>query len=453
MKEKSTSRILVYTMVAIVLIAAYITVNSYYTQVAIYQEKELFKLDCIANAVAYKISGDEHNRLIEQFPSSQAYNQVMADSFYKEIHGQMTMAKVMTKVPSEMFTVIKEPGQDKYYQAISTDDHAWLLELNHGTDALDTMFQKGGMIGLYEAPDGYRLGAISPVMNSKGEAVGVLAVEETFDSFINKAKDQIYFNIMISLAFILVVGVLMFFSVKSILKRLDRLNKEKQELEAMRKELVANVSHDLRTPLASIHGYIETLLMKKDSIDSATQEKYLNTTLQSTEKLKYLVDELFELSKIESRERKLNIESFSIKELAFDVANHFNVAAQENGVSVAVDAPADIPLVKADLALIDRTLQNLVSNGIKYCSSGDRVTIRLRSAGQRVEVTVADTGAGISAEELPHVFNRFFKGKSSKPGTGLGLAIVKSIMDLHGTSCVVKSKEGEGTEFMFALDI
>src|SRR5574343_550378 len=124
MKEKSGSRILVYTMVAIVLIATYITVNSYYTQVAIYQEKELFKLDCIANAVAYKISGDEHNRLIKEFPSSQAYNQVMADSFYKEIYGQMTMAKVMTKVPSEMFTVVKEPGQDKYYQAISTEDHA-----------------------------------------------------------------------------------------------------------------------------------------------------------------------------------------------------------------------------------------------------------------------------------------------------------------------------------------
>lgn len=453
MKEKSTSRILIYTMVAIVVIATYITVNSYYTQVAIYQEKELFKLDCIANAVAYKISGDEHSRLINQFPSSQEYNQVMADSFYKEIHGQMTMAKVMTKVPSEMFTVVKQPGAEKYYQAISTDDHAWLLELNHGTDALDTMYSKGGMIGLYEAPDGYRLGAISPVRNSQGETVGVLAVEETFDSFISKAKDQIYFNILISLAFILVIGVLMFFSVKSILKRLDRLNKEKQEVENMRKELVANVSHDLRTPLASIHGYIETLLMKKDSLDASTQEKYLNTTLQSTEKLKQLVDELFELSKIESRERKLNIESFSIKELAFDVMSHLNVTAQENGVTLNVDANGDVPAVRADLALIDRTLQNLVSNGIKYCSSGDKVTIRLRREGQKVVVTVADTGAGISADELPHVFNRFFKGKSSKPGTGLGLAIVKSIMDLHGTTCKVQSKEGEGTEFSFALDI
>ncbi|MFZ4785755.1 MAG: sensor histidine kinase [Flavobacteriales bacterium] len=453
MKEKSTSRILIYTMVAIVVIATYITVNSYYTQVAIYQEKELFKLDCIANAVAYKISGDEHSRLISQFPSAQEYNQVMADSVYKVIHGQMTMAKVMTKVPSEMFTVVKAPEAEKYYQAISTEDHAWLLELNHGTKALDTMYSKGGMIGLYEAPDGYRLGAISPVRNSQGETVGVLAVEETFDSFINKAKDQIYFNILLSLAFILVIGVLMFFSVKSILKRLDRLNKEKQEVENMRKELVANVSHDLRTPLASIHGYIETLLMKKDSLDATTQEKYLNTTLQSTEKLKQLVDELFELSKIESRERKLNIESFSIKELAFDVMSHFNVTAQENGVELHVNAEGEVPAVKADLALIDRALQNLVSNGIKYCSKGDKVTIRLHRAGQKMLVTVSDTGSGISADELPHVFNRFFKGKTSKPGTGLGLAIVKSIMELHGTTCKVQSKEGEGTEFSFALDI
>jgi signal transduction histidine kinase len=440
-------------MLAITAIATYITINSYYTQVAIYQEKELFKLDCIANAVAYNISGDEHSRLISQFPNSDLENKVKEDSAYKMILMQISMAKMMTKIPSEISTVIKDSVSGKFKQAISTDDHDWLIELSHGAKALDTMYGKGGMIGLYESSDGYRLGALSPVFNEEGKAVGVLQVEETFDSFINQAKKQIYFNILISLAFILLIGILMFFSVKSILKRIEKLNQEKQELEQMRRELVANVSHDLRTPLASIHGYIETLLMKKDSLDEETKEKYLNTTLQSTQKLKTLVDELFELSKIESRERKLNIESFSVKELAFDVVSHFKHEAQEKGIEIAVDSSEHIPTVKADLALIDRTFQNLIGNAVKYCTEGDKINVGIREANGKVVVSISDTGSGISEEDLPHLFNRFFKGKSSKPGTGLGLAIVKGILDMHDSEYKVESKLGEGTRFTFTLNI
>ena len=453
MKQTSTNRILFYTMLAITAIATYITINSYYTQVAIYQEKELFKLDCIANAVAYNISGDEHSRLISQFPNSDLTNKVKEDSAYKMILMQISMAKMMTKIPSEISTVIKDSVSGKFKQAISTDDHDWLIELSHGAKALDTMYGKGGMIGLYESSDGYRLGALSPVFNEEGKAVGVLQVEETFDSFINQAKKQIYFNILISLAFILLIGILMFFSVKSILKRIDKLNQEKQELEQMRRELVANVSHDLRTPLASIHGYIETLLMKKDSLDEETKEKYLNTTLQSTQKLKTLVDELFELSKIESKERKLNIESFSVKELAFDVVSHFKREAEEKKIEIAVDSSEHISLVKADLALIDRTLQNLIGNAVKYCTEGDKINVGIRETNGKIVVSISDSGSGISEEDLPHLFDRFFKGKSSKPGTGLGLAIVKGILELHDSEYKVESKLGEGTRFTFTLNI
>jgi signal transduction histidine kinase len=440
MKQNSNNRILFYTMLAITAIATYITINSYYTQVAIYQEKELFKLDCIANAVAYNISGDEHSRLISQFPNSDLAHKVKEDSAYKMILMQISMAKMMTKIPSEISTVIKDSVSGKFKQAISTDDHDWLIELSHGAQALDTMFGKGGMIGLYKSSDGYRLGALSPVFNEEGKAVGVLQVEETFDSFINQAKKQIYFNILISLAFIMLIGILMFFSVKSI-------------LEQMRRELVANVSHDLRTPLASIHGYIETLLMKKDSLDEETREKYLNTTLQSTQKLKTLVDELFELSKIESRERKLNVETFSVKELAFDVVNNFKHEAQEKGIEIAVDSSEQISAVKADLALIDRTFQNLIGNAIKYCTEGDKINVGIREANGKVVISISDTGSGISEEDLPHLFNRFFKGKSSKPGTGLGLAIVKGILDMHDSEYKVESKLGEGTRFTFTLNI
>lgn len=453
MNPSSTNRILIYTLIAITLIAVYTAINSYYREVQIYQEEEMFKLDCIANAVAYRISGEEHNDLVYRYPNSEMADSALADSTYKKIHEQLAMAKMMTKVPSEMFTVVKQPGQEKYFYAVHTDKVDWLEELDNKPSSFDSLYKKGGLVGLYEAGEEKRLSAISPVINAMGETVGVLQVEETFDSFLSKARKQIMFNIFLSIIFITIIGVLIFFSIKSILKRQEKLAIERLEVETMRNELVANVSHDLRTPLASIHGYIETLLMKKDDLDKEQQEKYLNTTLQSTAKLKKLVDELFELSKLENKERKLNIENFSIQDLVFDVTNHFKIAANSAKIELVADIPQGIPSVKGDIALIDRVLQNLIGNSIKFCNEGDKITIGLEKSGNKVKVHVRDTGTGISEEDLPFVFRRFHKGKNPRSGSGLGLTIVKSILDLHNETYKVESELDKGTHFSFTLAI
>ena len=453
MKKRSTQNILTYTMIAIALIATYVTINSYYTQLAIYQEKELFKLDCIANAVAYKISGEEHSDLVSKYPSQALSDQVKKDSTFMKIYEQMYMAKEMTKVPSSMFTVVKDSAANKFVKVISTNDHEWLAELSGKSRQPDSVYTKGGMIGLYEAEDGLHLGALSPVMSGEGEVVGMLQVEENFDSFMSKAQGQIYTNLLITLVFVIVIGILMYLSVKSILKRQEKLAEEKLELENFRRELLANISHDLRTPLAGIHGYIETLLMKKDSLDEATREKYLSTTLQGTDKLKTLVDELFELSKLESKETTIHIEPFHIQDLVHDIANQFKLSAAEKGVEICVESPEQLPLVKADVALIDRVLHNLLSNALKYCSQGDKVTVGVREDAGKLQISVTDTGSGIAAEDVPHLFDRFYKGRSAQPGTGLGLAIVKNILVMHDSQYDVKSVLGEGTQFTFSLNI
>lgn len=452
MKKTTNNRILVYTLVAIVVIASYITINSFQTQLSIYQEKELFKLDCIANAVAYKISGDEHDQLITKYPPQVDTSLLKQDSVYQSIFNQMYMAQVMTQVPSAMQTIVQLDTGAHFYQAISTEDSKWLMRLNHG-HIPDSIYKRGGMIGLYETPDGKRLGAASPLMNAKGEVIGVLKVEETFDSFFDKAKDQIYTNIFITLIFIAIIGTLMFFSVKSLLRQQEKLQKERSDLEQFRQDLMANVSHDLRTPLAGIHGYIETMIIKKDELDEQTCQSYLQSALSSTSKLKYMVDELFELSKLESKERKLVAETFSIRELAYDIAGNFKIQANEKAIQFEIDAPEDIQTVTADLGMIDRVISNLLSNAIKYCEAGDKVTLALRNEGKGVRVSVIDTGRGIAEEDVPKLFDRFFKGKSAQPGTGLGLAIVKSILELHGSQCQVKSKLNAGTTFSFMLNI
>ena len=452
MNSSSTNRILIYTLIAITLIAVYTTINSYYREVRIYQEEEMFKLDCIANAVAYKISGEEHDRLVDRYPDHGWADSAAADPTYQKIHEQLAMTKVMTKVPSEMFTVVKKEGQDHYLYGVHSDRNGWMETLEERPAGMDSLYEKGGPIGLYDHGKEKRLGALSPVMNSSGKTVGVLQVDESFDSFLSKAREQILFNLFISIVFISVIGILIFFSIRSILKRQENLALAKVQVEQLKSQLLANVSHDLRTPLASIHGYLETLLMKKDTLDKEQQEKYLNTTLASTEKLKKLVDELFELSKLESKDRKLHLEVFALQDLANDVANSFRLDASSRQVEIVVDVEKDLPRVKADIELIDRALHNLIGNAVKFCEAGNKVTISTELRDQMVWIHIRDNGIGIAKEDLPNIFSRLYKGKSPKAGSGIGLSIVRGILDLHHSRYTVKSEPGVGTDFSFSLD-
>ena len=226
-------------------------------------------------------------------------------------------------------------------------------------------------------------------------------------------------------------------------------------MDNLRRDLVANVSHDLRTPLVSIHGYIETILMKEEGLNTEDRTRYLRTVLQSTERLKKLVDELFELSRLEASDSSPAPEEFPIAELVQDVVQKHQILAERRGVTLAADVPRDLPFVFADIALMERVFQNLLDNAIKFTPRGGTVTITLAPAGSAVNVTVADTGEGIPRDELPHVFERFHRGRrpddDQSAGAGLGLAIVKKILDKQGLTISVASAPHEGTAFSFRL--
>lgn len=227
---------------------------------------------------------------------------------------------------------------------------------------------------------------------------------------------------------------------------------ELKGVENLRKELISNISHDLRTPIASIQGYAETLILKKDNIEQEEQEKYLAVIYKNCESLQDLVTNLFELSKLQSKQVMLNTEPFSIGELVHDVANKYRLLSQKKGVSINTIVAKDVPVVEADVLLIDRVLQNLIDNAIRFCNDGDTINIELQSlATDQVNITITDTGAGISHEHLPHIFDRYFRKDERGGSSGLGLAIVKRIIDLHESSIDVKSTVGKGTSFQFAL--
>ena len=238
-----------------------------------------------------------------------------------------------------------------------------------------------------------------------------------------------------------------------ILQQVQRL-KQNDEL---RRELIANVSHDLRTPLASMTGYIETLSLKDDRLSPEERREYLEIASKHSERLSRLVDELFDLARLESKEMRAQIEPFPIAELVQDVVQEFQLHAARKSIELEARLPENLPLVSADIALIQRALQNLIENALKHTEEGGRVTIVLEHEGEQVLVRVEDTGCGIPDSDLQQIFERFYQAEGSSgtdhakaPG-GLGLAIVKKILDLHGSAVRAASTVGEGTAFWFTL--
>ena len=227
-----------------------------------------------------------------------------------------------------------------------------------------------------------------------------------------------------------------------------------KSMETMRSELIANVSHDLRTPLAIMQGYIETLILKRDNISKDEATRYLHTIHGSTERLNNLVEELFEYSKLESLQVVPNMEPFVLSELASDISNKYKLLAANRGISINLISPPDLPLIFGDISLMERVLQNLIDNAIKYSSNGGSITIKLFGDRDSVKVEVADTGAGIPEHALPHIFDRYYKGgvnSHGEEGAGLGLAIVKKILEIHEAKIDVESTLGVGTRFVITF--
>lgn len=237
----------------------------------------------------------------------------------------------------------------------------------------------------------------------------------------------------------------------------DTIEHNIQELKGvdnLRRELISNVSHDLRTPVASIQGYAETLMLKKDTVSKAEQEKYLEIIYNSCGRLKKLVEELFELSKLQANQMKPHTEPFSISELVHDIAGKYRILSQKKGISINTMIDKNVPLVEADISMINRVLQNLIDNAMNFCDEGDTINIEIDPKKKKwVEVRVADSGQGIKQEDLPLLFQRYYKGRNDSQSTGLGLAIVKKIIDLHHSQIKVFSQYGKGTTFTFDLPV
>ncbi len=230
--------------------------------------------------------------------------------------------------------------------------------------------------------------------------------------------------------------------------------------DQLRRELVANISHDLRTPLASIEGYTETILHRQHLLTEDERQTYLATILRNTQSLRRLVSELFELSKLEAEHPALHTEPLALPELVHDVLLTLQPKAQSRGLHLSAETAAPVPMVLADVGLLERVLQNLLDNALRFTPPGGRIVVRVQppdATQPKVRLEVCDTGRGIAPADLPRVFDRFYRSDHSRAtgesGLGLGLAIARRIVELHDGQLTATSVPGAETCFAFALPV
>lgn len=237
----------------------------------------------------------------------------------------------------------------------------------------------------------------------------------------------------------------------------ERKQQEIQELKRMetfRREFIADVSHELKTPIFAAQGFVHTLLDGAVE-DKKVRGKFLKKAAKSLDGLDILVQELLTISQMETGEIKMHFEFFNIVELTKEVIDQLEGKAEKRKITVKIEKPEKQFFVKADYQRIYQVMMNLISNGIKYTRKEGQVTIRFEQDDHYVTTRVIDNGKGIPKEDINRIFERFYRVEKSrskeKGGTGLGLAIVKHIMEGHSSEVKVVSKVGEGSTFTFKL--
>ena len=237
-------------------------------------------------------------------------------------------------------------------------------------------------------------------------------------------------------------------------EQLQEADQKQRELENMRRDLVAWASHDLQTPLASMRAILEALA--DGVVDEPDMVKrYLQTAQKDVMSLSALMDDLFQMSQLDAGGFPLNRAPSSLSDLVSDTLESFSELAYRESVKLEGKVEADVDPVFMDTQAIGRVLNNLISNALRHTSAGGEIRVHAWRTGQGVEVSVRDTGEGIHAEDIPHIFESFYRGEKSRNrgmgGAGLGLAIARGVVRAHGGDIRVESQWGKGTQFTFYI--
>jgi signal transduction histidine kinase len=454
LQNRRMKRIMILVFVAFFIILLSLSALFYRNTLQNFEKSELMRLQGISNSLALLINGDEHERLMMKYTHKDDITNINQDTLYHKIHKLLNANFSANMLKSPIYTLIKSMDGKTYEFGVTSQDKPYFRHQykSFPPNLLD-MYATGGTIPEYTDEFGTWLTAFSTIKNKKDETVALLMVDETLESFLSTARRQALRSIWISMGIFTLMYSLLLYILKEILEKenIDKIlleesnaaneimkkelqisNEKLTDIDDLRKEMIANISHDLRTPLASVMGYIE---MAKDKKDASNEDKknYLNIAFSEANRLRSMVSDLFELSKLESGQQVLNMEPFNINELVYDVSQKYRLQIEAKHIDLIYELKEGVSLAYGDIKYIDLVFQNLLDNAIKHVYEGGFVKITVAEDDKYIKVKVCNLGDPIEETDRPHLFDRYYK-VSSKNGTGLGLAISQKICDLHQCS-------------------
>jgi signal transduction histidine kinase len=468
-------RVLALVILGYIIISGYFVIWSYNNSLAEAENASLMRLLGIANSLALQIDGDAHQHLFMDFMKKDDVKTTSENPDYAKIHRVLKANFDANMLKTPVYTIVFDSLMRKYEFGVTSSENPYFRHAYTSAPLqLIEKQQESAQIPMYEDEFGMWLSAFATVKNSKGQNVALVQADEKFDEFLQRERSKAWRNIMMSLLgfallFLLLVRLLQpllrkeredkealekaFAQIKNLSEELEINLQKVTSLDIFRKEMIANLSHDLRTPMVSVLGYAETIVKKKSQLSTEEHDRYLNIILTEAKRMERFIKELFELTKLEAKQIKLEPEPFQIAELAHDTLQKYQLRIKEKNIRFMTQIQENLPLVFADLQWIDRVLQNLLDNAVRYTDEGGFIMFTIFLEENKVHFKVCNSGQPIDNEHLANIFDRYFKStNANQESTGLGLTIVKKIMDLHEEkiSCEVND---DVTTFRFTLSV
>ncbi len=463
-KSKRLRQILLLAGSSIIVLWVLIVILFYNFMVAQHEQFTLQRLAGIANSLSLQIDGDQHEKLFEKYKMRDDIKSTRQDSIYFGIHKLLKTNYEANMLKSPIYTIsMSESG--RFYEFGITSDSKPYFRHSYNTyhPSLKEYYQTGGMIPEYKDEFGMWLSGFAPIKNAMGQTVAVVMVDEKLDDFLLSVRSELFKAFLLSLIIFGVMMTLLLWQLGKILNKeqidkniievahakiisineeLSQANEKLNTMDRFRKEMITNISHDLRTPMASIIGFLDLVRDSKSSLSVEARNKYIDVAYAESNRLNQLVSSLFELSKLESGQAKINPEPFNIYELVSDVMQKYQLKIKVKHVNVNFEIHEELGLALGDVKYIDRVFQNLLDNAVRYVDEGGYIKISILDNDDFFKIKVCNSGDLIPKNELDVIFDRYYTNeKSDQARSGLGLAIAKSICTLHG--CTIKAETND----------
>jgi signal transduction histidine kinase len=472
-KSRRVRQILLLVGSSIMVLWLLIAIMFYNFTVSKHEQFTLLHLAGIANSLALQIDGDLHEQLFLTYKSKDEIKNNEQDSIYFSLHKLLKTNYEANMLRSPIYTISMNDSGIFYEFGITSDIMPyWRHAYNTYHASLNDNYKSGGMIPEYMDEFGMWLSAFAPIKNSKGKTVAVVMVDEKLDDFLGSVRSELLKAFIISFVIFGIMITLLFWQMSKILSReqkdkniieeanlqisqinaeLSDANTKLSSLDHFRKEMISNLSHDLRTPLASIIGFLDLIRNHKSTLSDEDRNKYIDVAYSETNRLNRLVSDLFELSKLESGQVIIKKEPFNLYELVSDIIQKYQIKIKAKHISLNFEIHENLGLAYGDIKYIDRVFQNLMDNAVRYVDEGGYIKIWILDAKDNFKVKICNSGDLIPQKDLDVIFDRYYTSeKTDHTRSGLGLAIAKSICTLHG--CTIKAESNEFVNsFWFAV--